>query len=91
MLTKPGWLFVQQVGKSLQDSLDVGSAKDVGKAVDRNTPDVDLTQNPKDLAKQGAEAVDRNTPNLGGLFNKVSCRIHLVNLFEPRLGAVTHL
>ncbi|KAK9823263.1 hypothetical protein WJX72_001439 [[Myrmecia] bisecta] len=62
---------IKDVGKSITNRLDVGSARDVGKAVDRNTPDVDLTQNPRDLAKQGARAVERNTPDAGGLLNKV--------------------
>jgi len=38
--------------------------KDVGKAVDQNTPDINLEKNPKDLAKDAGKAIQNATPDL---------------------------
>eukprot|EP00884_Botryococcus_braunii_P008055 jgi/Botrbrau1/17250/Bobra.0015s0009.1 len=53
------------VGESLKQNLGFGNdPKNIGKAIDANTPDVDLTKNPKDVVKDLGRAIDKNTPDL---------------------------
>ncbi|BDA47294.1 hypothetical protein COCOBI_10-1400 [Coccomyxa sp. Obi] len=56
-----------QVGDALKKNLGQNDPKDIGKAIDRNTPDLDLTKNPKDIGKDIKRGIEKNTPNLPDL------------------------
>jgi len=54
----------KDIGASLNKQFGQTDPKDVGKAIDQNTPDVNLTKNPKDLAKDAGRALNKATPDL---------------------------
>ncbi|CAL5220903.1 g2998 [Coccomyxa viridis] len=54
----------KDIGSSLNNKFGQTDPKDVGKAVEQNTPDVDLTKNPKDLVKDAGNAINKATPDL---------------------------
>ena len=43
--------------------------QDIGKKIDQNTPNVDLTSNPKDLAKKAADKASNAVPDLSAVFD----------------------
>jgi hypothetical protein len=58
---------LKETGKELiggSDPLGASSATDVGKAIDRNTPDLDLTKNPKQVAQDAGKAIKNAVPDL---------------------------
>ncbi|KAK9905871.1 hypothetical protein WJX75_007908 [Coccomyxa subellipsoidea] len=56
-----------EVGDALKKNLGQNDPKDIGKAIDRNTPDLDLTKNPKDIGKDIKRGIQKNTPDLPDL------------------------
>jgi len=63
---------LKETGKDLVgggDPIGAGSAKDIGKKIDQNTPNVDLKSNPKDLAQKAAGKASNAVSDLSAVFD----------------------
>lgn len=61
---------LKETGKELVgggDPIGANSPKDVGKAVDKATPDVDLTKNPKSLGKDAIKGAKNALPDVSAV------------------------
>ena len=61
---------LKETGKELVgggDPIGANSPKDVGRAVDKATPDVDLTKNPKSLGKDAIKGAKNALPDVSAV------------------------